>query len=234
MGLVLLIFILPALAISWVVPAEELTLTAGLMQAFEAFFAYFDLQVLVPIVAIALLCASAGGMLTWLAGPSKGLLLIARREGYLPPFFQQQNKNEVAVNILVVQGVVTTVIALLYAFVPSVSSAYWILCVMTTQVYLVVYVLMFVAAVQAAAQPARPRSRLPARPYVPVRRRLPGLRRGVLHRLRAAVAVRERQPAAYVGLIVGGTVLLGCSRRLFLKFRKPGWKTTTETAEATS
>ena len=50
-GLVLLIFILPALAISWVIPAEELSLTAGVMQAFEAFFAYFNLQVLVPIVA---------------------------------------------------------------------------------------------------------------------------------------------------------------------------------------
>ena len=92
-GLVLLIFILPALAISWVIPAEQLSLTAGVMQAFDAFFAYFNLQMLVPIVAIALVCASAGGMLTWLAGPSKGLLLIARREGYLPPFFQHQNET---------------------------------------------------------------------------------------------------------------------------------------------
>ena len=33
MGLVLAIFILPALAISWIVPAEELSLTAGVMQA---------------------------------------------------------------------------------------------------------------------------------------------------------------------------------------------------------
>ncbi len=161
-GLVLLIFILPALAISWVIPAEELSLTAGVMQAFDAFFAYFNLQKLVPIVAIALVCASAGGMLTWLSGPSKGLLLIARREGYLPPFFQHQNENEVAVNILVAQGAVTTGIALLYALVPSVSSAYWILSVMTTQVYLVVYLLMFVAARQPAPRPARCRARLHA------------------------------------------------------------------------
>ena len=60
-------------------------------------------------------------------------------------------------NILVVQGAVTTVIALLYALVPSVSSAYWILSVMTTQVYLIVYLLMFVAARQAA-QAASPTS----------------------------------------------------------------------------
>jgi putative glutamate/gamma-aminobutyrate antiporter len=224
-GLVLLIFILPALAISWVIPAEELSLTAGVMQAFDAFFAYFDLQKLVPIVAIALVCASAGGMLTWLSGPSKGLLLIARREGYLPPFFQQQNSNEVAVNILVVQGAITTVIALLYALVPSVSSAYWILSVMTTQVYLVVYLLMFVAAVQ-------------------LRRKQPDVERGytapalmfmcVMGFLASAAAIligfvppsqfENGSDAAYVGLILAGTVLLGLLPPwLFLRLRKPSW-----------
>ena len=136
-GLVLLIFILPALAISWVVPAQELSLTAGVMQAFSEFFSHFGIERLVPIVALALVCASLGGMLTWLAGPSKGLVLIARQEGYLPPFLQQLNENGVPVHILVVQGLLTTVIGLLYALVPSVSSAYWILSVMTTQVYLV-------------------------------------------------------------------------------------------------
>ena len=51
-----------------------------------------------------LVAASLGGMLTWLAGPSKGLLLISRQEGYLPPFLQRLNKNGVQQNILVVQG----------------------------------------------------------------------------------------------------------------------------------
>src|SRR6478735_2978211 len=225
-GLVLLIFILPALAISWVIPSQELSLTAGVMQAFDGFFAYFGLQKLVPIVAIALVCASVAGMLTWLAGPSKGLLLIARREGYLPPFFQQQNENEIPVNILVVQGAITTVIALLYALVPSVSSAYWILSVMTTQVYLIVYLLMFVAAVN-------------------LRRRQPDAERGytapalpvlcVVGFIASAAAIligfvppsqfENGSDGAYVGLILAGTVLLGLLPPwLFLKFRKPNWK----------
>jgi glutamate:GABA antiporter len=83
----MLIFILPALAISWVVPAEQLSLTAGIMQAFEAIFANFGLQWLTPIFGIMIVTASLGGMLTWLAGPSKGL--ISRHEGYLPPFLQK-------------------------------------------------------------------------------------------------------------------------------------------------
>ena len=112
MGLVLVIFILPALAISWVVPAEQLSLTAGVMQAFDAIFAHFSANWLTPILGIMLVMASLGGMLTWLAGPSKGLLLISRKEGYLPPFLQRLNKHGVQQNILVTQGLVTTVIAL--------------------------------------------------------------------------------------------------------------------------
>jgi amino acid transporter len=225
MGLVLVIFILPALAISWVIPAEELSLTAGVMQAFDGFFAYFDLQVLVPIVAIALVCASAGGMLTWLSGPSKGLLMIGR-EGFLPPFFQKQNEHEVAVNILVVQGAVTTVIALLYALIPSVSSAYWILSVMTTQVYLVMYLLLFIAAVKLRKN----------RPEVERGYKAPALRLlCVVGFLASSAAIvigfvppsqfENGSTGAYVGIILAGTVLIGLLPAwLFLRFRKPSWK----------
>jgi glutamate:GABA antiporter len=224
-GLVLVIFIFPALAISWVIPAQELSLTAGVMQAFSAFFGNFNLSFLVPVVAVALVCASLGGMLTWLAGPSKGLLMIARREGYLPPFFQAMNEHEVPVHILVVQGAVTTVIALMYALIPDVSSAYWILSVMTTQVYLIVYLLMFVAAVK-------------------LRRTQPDVKRGykapaltllcIVGFLASAAAItigfvppsqfESGNTAAYVAVILGGTVLIGLLPPwLFLKFRKPGW-----------
>jgi amino acid transporter len=148
MGMVLLIFILPALAISWIVPADQLSLTAGVMQAFDAVFAEFNTQWLTPIFGVMLVAASLGGMLTWLAGPSKGLLMISREEGYLPPFLQRLNSHGVQQNILVTQGVVTTIIALGYALIPDVSSAYWIFSVITTQVYLIMYLLMFVAAVR--------------------------------------------------------------------------------------
>ena len=43
-------------------------------------------------------------MLGWLAGPSKGLLLIGKQNGYLPLRFQQVNEHGIQVNILVAQG----------------------------------------------------------------------------------------------------------------------------------
>ncbi|GAA2314360.1 APC family permease [Streptomyces kunmingensis] len=226
MGLVLLIFILPALAISWVVPGNQLSLTAGVMQAFDAFFSHFHVGWLTPIAAVMLVAAALGGMLTWLAGPSKGLLEISRSEGYLPPYLQKLNKRGIQQNILVTQGVVTTVIALLYALIPNVSNVYWIFSTITTQVYLIVYLLMFVAALRLRrTQPDHPRG------Y-----RAPAL--GVLCTVGfaasvAALVIGFVPPSqfgggnvlSYIGIIGGGLVILGLLIPLaFLKLRRPSWR----------
>ncbi|MFE6336595.1 APC family permease [Streptomyces sp. NPDC057798] len=227
MGLVLLIFILPALAISWVVPADQTSLTAGVMQAFHAFFSYFHIGWMTPIAAVMLVAAALGGMLTWLAGPSKGLLEISRSEGYLPPFLQKLNKQGIQQNILVTQGVVTTIIALMYALIPNVSNVYWIFSTITTQVYLIVYLLMFVAAMRLRKnQPDHPRGyRVPALGLVCVV--------GLLASL-AALAIGFVPPSqfgggsvgVYVAIIGSGLVILGLLVPwAFLKFRKPEWRT---------
>jgi amino acid transporter len=233
MGLVLLIFILPALAISWVVPSADLSLTAGVMQAFDAMFAYFNVQWLTPILGLMLIAASLGGMLTWLAGPSKGLLLVSRQNGYLPPVLQRLNKHGIQQNILVAQGAVTTVIALLYAFIPNVSSAYWILSVITTQVYLVVYLLMFVAAVRLRrTKPDHPR----------------GFRAPILTTMcvvgfiaSSAALVIGFVPLSQFGsnsnwlyflIVGGGLVIVGLLvPYLFYKLRKPHWRDPEAAAE---
>src|SRR6478672_10240645 len=204
MGLVLAIFILPALAISWFVPSQELSLTAGIMQV----------------------TASVAGMLTWLAGPSKGLLLISRQEGYLPPFLQKRNKQGVQQNILVTQGVITTLIGLGYALVPTVSSAYWIFSVITTQVYLIMYLLMFVAAVRLRRkEPDHPRGY-----RAPILGALCGV--GFAASLAALLIgfippsqIESGSGGAYFAIVAGGALGLGLLVPfLFYRFRKPSWK----------
>jgi amino acid transporter len=235
MGLVLTIFILPALAISWIVPAEELSLTAGVMQAFDAVFANFGAQWLTPIVGIMLVTASLGGMLTWLAGPSKGLLLISRQEGYLPPMLQKLNKNGVQQNILVAQGIITTIIGLGYALIPNVSSAYWIFSVITTQVYLIMYLLMFVAAVRL-----RRNDPDHARGYrAPMLGALCGI--GFAASLAALLIgfvppsqFGSGSPATYLVIVAAGALGLGLLVPfLFYKLRKPSWQQP-ETSEVTA
>jgi len=145
--LILLVFILPTLAISVAIPAAHISFTAGVMQAFKSLLDHFGLSVLTPIIAVGLVVASLSGLLDWLTGPSTGLLDIARERGYLPRYFQELNSNGVQLNILIAQGIIITLIGLLYTAVPAVSRAYWVFAALATEVYLIMYILMFVAAI---------------------------------------------------------------------------------------
>jgi amino acid transporter len=232
-GLVLLILILPPLAISWVVPAQDVSLTAGIMQAFDAVLAFFGIEWLTPIIGLAIVAASLAGFLTWLSGPSRSLLLVSREGGYMPPWFQRTNAVGVQQNILVAQGILTTILALLFAFVPAVSNAYWIFMTITTSVYLTMYLSMFVAAYNLRKrQPDRPRGyRAPALPLL--------CAVGFLSSL-AAVLIGFVPPsqldystALYLGFVGGGVILLAVVvPALFLWLRKPSWKTEESTPEA--
>jgi amino acid transporter len=228
MGLVLAVFIGPTLAISWVIPPTQISFTAGVMQAFNSLFTHFGLTFAVPLIAIALAVGALAGMISWLDGPSEGLLRIGREQGFLPPFFQKVNGKGIEVRILTAQGTVITAIALLYAFIPSVSRAYWIFAAMATQVYLIMYVLMFVAAIRLRrSQPDH------ARGY-----RAPAL--GLLCLLGAGSSVvalgigfippsqfGHSNPLVYAVLIFAGILVIGILPPLLLdRFRKPEWKAT--------
>ena len=226
MPIVIAIFVLPALAISWVIPSSQLTLTGGVMQAFTAFFDHFGVAWLTPILGIMLITASLGGMMAWLAGPSKGLLLIGRKEGYLPPFFQKVNHAGIQVNILFAQGIIVTIIALLFALIPNVSSVYWIFSVITTQVYLIMYFLMFISAMRLRkSQPDHPRGY--RAPILPVLATV-GLVSSVAAFLIGFVPSSQfgsGSTALYVLIIGGGLLVLGLLIPiLFLWRRKPSWK----------
>src|SRR6516165_3093865 len=226
MGLVLAVFILPTLAISWVIPSQKISFTAGVMQAFDSLLTHFGTSFAVPVIAIALAVGALAGMLAWLDGPSEGLLRIGREQGYLPPYFQKLNRQGIEVHILAAQGAVITIIALLYAFIPTISRAYWIFTAMATQVYLIMYVLMFVAAMRLRrGQPGHNRG------Y-----RAPAL--GLLCTLGIASSVAalaigfippsqfgHLNPATYVLLILTGVLLIGVLPPFLLdRFRKPAWK----------
>jgi amino acid transporter len=171
-------------------------------------------------------------MLTWLAGPSKGLLLIGKQEGYLPPYFQKLNPQGIQQNILVAQGYVTSVIALLYAFIPDVSASYWIFSVITTQTYLIMYVLLFATAVQLRRkQPDHPRGyRAPMLTLLCVVGGLSSI---------LAFLIGFVPPSQFSGggssyfLIVGGGVLIvGILAPIaLLLFRKPSWRTAEPSGE---
>jgi glutamate:GABA antiporter len=226
MALVLVVFIGPTLAIAWVIPANQISFTAGVMQAFQSLFTHFGGGFAVPLIAVALALGALAGMLSWLDGPSEGLLRIGREQGFLPPYFQKVNGKGIEVRILTAQGTVITGIALLYAFIPRVSHAYWVFAVMATQVYLIMYVLMFVAAVRLRrSQPDHARGyRAPALGLLCLLGGVSSVFALVIGFIPPAQFGRSN-PLTYALLILAGILAIGIVPPLLMdRFRKPGWK----------
>ncbi|MFR9649413.1 MAG: putative glutamine/gamma-aminobutyrate antiporter GadC [Rikenellaceae bacterium] len=141
-----LIFVLGTFSLGLIIPASDINLTQSLLIGFDRYLSYLHLSWLSPVIAVALMFGVLAGVLTWVAGPSKGIFAVGRA-GYLPPFFQRANKVGVQRNILLTQGVLVTLLSLLFVVMPSVQSFYQILSQLTVLLYLIMYMLMFSAAI---------------------------------------------------------------------------------------
>ena len=140
------IFVLGTFALGLVIPAKDINLTQSLLIGFDNYFRHFHISWAGPVIAVALMFGVLASVLTWVAGPSKGIFSVGKA-GYLPPFFQKSNSKGVQRNILLVQGGIVTLLSLLFVVMPSVQSFYQILSQMTILLYLIMYMLMFAAAI---------------------------------------------------------------------------------------
>lgn len=136
-----------SLAISIVVPKNEISLVAGIMQAFSAFFAAYNVSWMTPIAAALIAFGAIATVSTWIVGPSKGLFQTSH-EGHLPPFFHKRNRFGMPIMIMLTQGLIVSFLSFAFLFMPSVSSTYWLLVDLTAILYLIMYVVMFMSAIK--------------------------------------------------------------------------------------
>ncbi|MBS3809360.1 MAG: amino acid permease [Desulfobacterales bacterium] len=145
----LIIFIssLGSLAIAIVIPARNVSLSAGVCQAFENLFTAHNMSFMTPIICFLMVYGALAMVITWMAGPSKGLREVAR-EGYLPKSWQKINAAGMPVNILLIQTTLSAILSLVILAMPTVSSAFMLMSALAAQLYLVMYLLMFAAAIK--------------------------------------------------------------------------------------
>ncbi len=135
-----------SLSIAFVLPEKEINLVSGVMQVFSNFFTVFNLKGLTPILALLIAVGSIGTMINWLISPAKGLLHAAEF-GFLPPFFSRKNQAGVASNILLAQAILVSIFCLILILEPTVNSFYWFLTALSTELYMLMYILMFCAGI---------------------------------------------------------------------------------------
>jgi putative glutamate/gamma-aminobutyrate antiporter len=143
----LLIYAAGALAIAIMIPKEQISLVAGLMEAFSSFLGYFHLEWLIFPLGLMIVLGAVGELNAWIIGPVRALHATSKH-GDLPPVFQKLNKHGMPAHLLLFQGVIVTLSSLVFLLMPSASSAFWILSAMSAQLYLIMYFLMFLAAIK--------------------------------------------------------------------------------------
>jgi len=220
--------VLATLAIAVVIPANQLNLASGVMQAIQYFFNAAHVPWLVAPMAVLITLGGVVSLAAWLIGPAKGLGIVAE-EGNMPPLFDRTNKYGAPVAVLIIQALIGSMISLLYVFLPSVNQAYWILSAMTVELLCIVYILVFAAVIKLRySQPDKPR------PFT-----IPGGMAGVwivgglgLFGTTLAFVVGLMPPSffasnglAYVFSVLLGTFLLAVPPLVFLKLKKASWKT---------
>ena len=144
---ILFSMIFGSLAIAFVLPEHKISLVSGVMQVFSNLFHTFGLEKLLPIMTLCIGIGAIGTMINWLISPAKGLLHAAEF-GFLPPFFAKINKKGVAQNLLLTQALLVTVFCLLFLLIPSVNAFYWFLTALSTELYMIMYLLMFGAGLK--------------------------------------------------------------------------------------
>ena len=145
--LILITMIFGSLAVAFVLPQKEMSLLQGVLQAFSPFLETYHLTALMPIIIILLLLGSLGGMVNWIISPAKGLLLAANH-GFLPKWLSRLNERGIASRVLLLQAFLVTVLCSGYVLLPSINAIYWLFTALSTELYVIMYIFMFIAAIR--------------------------------------------------------------------------------------
>ncbi len=227
-GITLGILILGSLSIALVIPQDSISLISGLLDTFRFFLELYHLRWLLPILVVMIVLGAFGELNAWAIAGIKGLF-VTTEHGCLPPLFHKVNRHHTPVNLMFFQAVIVTIAACVFLYLPNVSIAYWLLSALSAQMYLMMYLLLFVSGIVLRYR----------RPHVKRIYRVPFKNVGIwvigivgIASALFALALSFAPPTRYFRLdilpyetlIVGG-FLINCAIPLTIyALRKPHWK----------
>ncbi|MCB1085164.1 MAG: amino acid permease [Chlamydiia bacterium] len=141
------LFLFGALSIGIVIPKEKISLVSGLMEALRVYLDSYGIGWILPGLAILLAIGAVAEVNSWIMGPVKALHTTSVH-GNLPPFFQKLNKHGMPTKLLLFQAIIVTIASFAILYMPNISTAYWVLSALSAQMYLVMYIFMFVSAIR--------------------------------------------------------------------------------------
>ncbi|MBI5345774.1 MAG: amino acid permease [Chlamydiae bacterium] len=217
------------LSIAVVIPKDQISLVAGIMETFAYFFKAFHLEVLIPVLGIMVAMGQMGSLSTWLIGPVKGLYEAATR-GNLPPIFQRLNKHDVPVNLLICQAIIICLFSSFFLLMSSnINISFWISVALSMMIYVTMYFIMFLAALYLRySKPDVPRAfKVPFKKTGIWTASILGMVSMIFSFMIALIPPAElpdEHHNLYIGTLVVSIVLIYILPFVFGIFKKPSWK----------
>ena len=143
--LVLGVSILGALSVAVLVPVGSINLASGTLQVFEKVFGVLGVPWLLPVIAGCALLGMVGHIMIWVIGPTESLR-VAAKDGLIPEVFQKMTKGGAPKNVMLLQAVIVSIICTLGMLI-NLNDVFYVLTVISAQIYLVMYALMFVSVI---------------------------------------------------------------------------------------
>lgn len=145
--IIIVTLLLGSLSIAIVLPKNNINLVAGLMEAFGAFLKAYHLSLLLPLVALMLVIGGMGGVNNWIIAPTRGLHIAMKNIG-LRGHLVKTNRHEAPSVLLWYQALIVSFVSCAFLLMPSVNASYWLLTALAAQLYMIMYFMMFIAAIR--------------------------------------------------------------------------------------
>ena len=222
-ALVFVMYMLGSIAISVAVPDATLELTSGASQAFTVYTDGFGIPGLSNVLSGLLVLGAVAASIAWIAGPSRSMWLVGRA-GYLPQRFQKVNGNDVQMPILLFQGVIVTILSLVFVVAPNTSAAFAVLQDISIILYMGMYVCMFASAIRLRRSQPDVERPIRIRGLVPIA--CVGIAAAV-----SAIVLGLTPPSGYSAtpgwvhalIVVVGVAVLAIPAQILYRLRRPEW-----------
>ena len=149
--------ILGSVAIAMVVPAGQIQLAGGIVQAVSIFFAKLGIGSLIRPFGVLVIVGVLCGLASWSIRQAEGMRRVAA-DGHLSPWWGRTNSRGTPAAVLILQAVLGSLLALTMVFVNNINTYYWMLTALVAQTFLVMYFLMYISVVRLrVTRPDAPR-----------------------------------------------------------------------------
>ncbi|RUR12493.1 APC family permease [Legionella sp. km772] len=132
-----------------IIPPAQLNFITSIPQLIHVFFNTIHASIIAPFINGLIVLGCIGAANNWLIGPIKSLGFAAE-EGFLGGKYRQLNNQNVPSTLLLIQALFIITISALFLIVPSINTSYWIMLNTATQIYLLMYLLLFISAIKVA------------------------------------------------------------------------------------